>query len=326
LSHNNKKKKDYQSDIIFLNGPLTKGFSELNLEHQLIKTIKTSLGASASVIGDDCAVINMDAGKYLFCLDNFNEGTHFSYEYFSAEDIGWKSLAVNLSDIAAHAGEPLYILVGLSLSSNINDKTQWVKDFYQGLNSCAQQFGQAKVIGGDITASQSHTSISVAVIGKAAPQELLRSLAKPGDKVFVSGKFGNSASFLAGMRQESENSRYHLRPEPRLNLAKALAKSVSSAALMDASDGLAASLLEIARQSRVDIGIEPELIPKDSFISIEQALYGGEDYELVACSSKAPEGFIQIGQVTRVSENPRVFDLSQKLEITGTGVFRHFSE
>lgn len=296
----------------------------MNLENKLIETIKASLGASASAIGDDCAVIDMSAGKYLFCLDNFNEGTHFSSEYFTPEDIGWKSLAVNLSDISAHAGEPLYILVGLSLSSNINDKTQWVKDFYQGLNSCAQKFGQAIVIGGDITASQSQTNVSVAVIGKAAPQELLRSLAKPGHKVFVSGKFGNSASFLAGMRQEPENIKYHLRPEPRLNLAKALAKSVSSAALMDASDGLAASLFEIARQSRVDIGIETNLIPKDSFVSIQQALYGGEDYELVACSSKAPEGFIQIGEVAQMSENPKVFDLSQKLEIRNDMIYRHF--
>ena len=297
----------------------------MNLENQLIETIKASLGASASAIGDDCAVMDMSAGKYLFCLDNFNEGTHFSSEYFTPEDIGWKSLAVNLSDISAHAGEPLYILVGLSLGSNIINKTQWVKDFYQGLNSCAQKFGQAIVIGGDITASQSQTNISVAVIGKAPPKELLRSLAKPGDKVFVSGKFGNSASFLAGIRQEPENIKYHLRPEPRLNLAKAFAKSVSSAALMDASDGLAASLLEIARQSRVEIGIDTDLIPKDSFVSIQQALYGGEDYELVACSPKTPEGFIQIGEVICASENPKVLDLKQKLEISAEGVFRHFS-
>jgi thiamine-monophosphate kinase len=296
----------------------------VNIEHQLIKTIKDSLGVSGNVIGDDCATIDLSAGRYLFCLDNFTENTHFSYEYFSVEDIGWKSLAVNLSDIAAHAGDPLYILVGLSLAKNISDKNQWVKEFYCGLNLCASDFGGAQVIGGDISASQALTSISITVIGKTNHSECLRSMAKPGDKVFVTGKFGNSASFLHGARQELDNKKYHLRPEPRLELAKDLMQVNPRAALMDSSDGLVASLYEIANQSKVNLEIDLESIPRDSFVTLEQALYGAEDYELVVCAPKAPLGFKEIGVVLGSSQNPRVFDLSQKLEIGVGDVYKHF--
>ncbi len=296
----------------------------MNIEHQLIKTIKNSLGQSASVIGDDCATLDLSAGRYLFCLDNFTENTHFSYEYFSVEDIGWKSLAVNLSDIAAHAGDPLYILVGLSLARNISDKNQWVSEFYRGLNLCASKFGGAQVIGGDISASQALTSISVTVIGKANQQDCLRSMAKPGDKIFVTGKFGNSASFLSGARQEPDNKKYHLRPEPRLELAKNLMQVNPRVALMDSSDGLVASLYEIANQSKVDLEIDLEAVPRDGFVTLNQALYGAEDYELVACAPKAAPGFKEIGVVLESSQNPRVFDLSQKLEIGLGDVYKHF--
>jgi thiamine-monophosphate kinase len=297
---------------------------KMNIEHQLIKTIKDSLGQAGAVIGDDCAVIDLSAGKYLFCLDNFTENTHFSYEYFSVEDIGWKSLAVNLSDISAHAGDPLFILVGLSLAQNISDKNQWMSEFYRGLNLCASKFGGAQVIGGDISASQALTSISVTVIGKANQADCLRSMAKPGDKIFVTGKFGNSASFLSGARQEPDNKKYHLRPEPRLELAKNLMQVNSRAALMDSSDGLVASLYEIASQSKVNLAIDLEAVPRDGFVTLEQALYGAEDYELVACAPKAPAGFKEIGVVVECSQNPRVFDLSQKLLIEQDKIYKHF--
>jgi thiamine-monophosphate kinase len=297
---------------------------KLTLEQDLIKIIKQRCQSSQAYIGDDCAVVDLTQGKYLFCLDNFTEGTHYSEEYFSPEDIGWKALAVNLSDIAAHAGDPLYILVGLSLNKAIPDKPRWVEDFYKGLHDCAGKFGNAQVIGGDISASHSHTSISVTVIGKALPQNFLRSSAKPGDKICVTGKFGNSANFLAGNQFDASNIRYHLRPEPRIQAAKELSKLNERGALMDASDGLVATLIEIAEQSGVNLEIDTALIPKDKFVTLSEALYGGEDYELVACLEHIPDNFTYIGEVRNQGETPMVIDIETGQSLTKAKIFSHF--
>lgn len=297
----------------------------MSLERKLIEIIKKSGKQPNSFIGDDCAVVDCAAGNYLFCLDNFTEGTHYSEEYFNAEDIGWKSLAVNLSDIAAHAGTPLYILIGLSLSKSIPDKQRWVAEFYRGLNDCAEKFGGAQVIGGDISASCGLTSISVTVIGKASSAEnFLRSNAKPGMKICVSGKFGNSASFLAGNHYDANNIRYHLRPQPRIREAQLLASCNQQAALMDASDGLVASLVEIAEQSSVNLAIDSHLVPRDPHVLLSEALYGGEDYELVACLESVPENFTCIGEVRDQVETPTVIDIQTGQNLTKQKIFSHF--
>lgn len=262
------------------------------MEQQLIQTIKSTL-QDPSYIGDDCAVVKIGNENYLFTLDNFVEDIHYRNDYFSATDIGWKSLAVSISDIAAMAGEPLWVLVGLSLAQTISDKESWVRDFYTGLNQCASAFGNPKVIGGDITAAKNQSSISITVIGKAT-NPLLRKSARPGDLICVTGTFGETGHFLADISLPAPHK--HLRPEPRLQEARDLVKLNPQAALMDASDGLAQALFEIAEQSQVDIAIDTSLIPKLTEVTIKQALYGGEDYELVCSCSKLPPGFKIIGK------------------------------
>lgn len=260
------------------------------LEAELISIIQASV-ADDGVIGDDCAVIKIADENFLFALDSFVEDVHYSSKYFSPEDIGWKSLAVNISDIAAMAGEPLWVLVALNLSDQISDKKSWLEKFYFGLNQCASKFGQPKVIGGDITASRGGTSISIAIVGKAR-EPLLRKAAQPGYLVGVTGNFGATGKFLADISQDPPLK--HLRPEPRLDDARQLAQG---AALMDASDGLAQALFEIAKQSAVGIEIDSSRIPLASGANLEQGLYGGEDYELVACAQVLPPNFVQIGKV-----------------------------
>ena len=298
------------------------------LETKLINLIK-SLTPNPSLIGDDCAVIDIAGTNYLFSVDNFVERVHFSEDYFSPEDIGWKALAVNISDIAAMAGEPLWVMVGLSLSKQIPDKEQWVRGFYTGLNECAEKFGKPQVIGGDITASETDTFISIFIVGRAA-QPLLRSTAQPGDKVCVTGKFGNSANFLNSMKNDGllryarNDELAHLRPTPRLKEAQGIFLNNTRGALMDTSDGLAQALYAIAEASEVDIELDLDLIPRDNNIDLSLALYGGEDYELLGCFEQIPLNFTQIGQVETPKNQPTVY-ISRNNEILSKNeIYNHF--
>lgn len=297
----------------------------MNTETKLIQLIK-SLSPNPSLIGDDCAVIEIAGMNYLFSMDNFVERVHFSEDYFTPEDIGWKALAVNISDIAAMAGEPLWVMVGLSLSKQIPDKEQWVKGFYMGLNACADKFGKPQVIGGDITASESDTFISIAIVGQAS-QPLLRSTAQPGDKVCVTGKFGNSGNFLNSIKSDELPRRdelAHLRPEPRLKEAQGIFHNNQRGALMDTSDGLAQALYAIAESSRVDIELDLDLIPRDQNINLSLSLYGGEDYELLGCFEQIPPNFTQIGEVKTPKNQPSIYILNKNEVLSKNEIYNHF--
>ncbi len=307
------------------------------MEEDLIKLITKSIPDSQNFIGDDAAVINIGNDKFLFSIDNFIEDVHYSNNYFSPYDIGWKALAVNISDIAAMRGLPLWFMVGLSLSPNIKNKPQWIEEFYSGIQDCAKKFGNPKLIGGDITASSSKTMISISIVGRALAEPCLRSHAQPGDILAVTGKFGNSASFLERIQKqnlqsipswlksewESQSSdiQYHLRPEPRLQEAESIE---GRAALMDTSDGLAQAILNIAQNSKVNIELDTNIIPKDQNIETKLALYGAEDYELVACLEKPPSGFHPIGRVLSYSDNPQILDKSGYLALDPQLIYKHF--
>lgn len=305
-------------------------------ESQLIQIISQTVPQAAKFIGDDCATLQLKEGFFVFSLDNFTEGTHYNSRVFSPYDIGWKALAVNLSDIAAMAADPLYYLVGLSLPEK-DSNSQWIQEFYSGMNDCANNFGSAVLIGGDISKS-SQTSISVSVVGSTIyPGLTARSNAQVGDYICVTGKFGNSAKFLDDYTKHLENSQalqnflqiessdkqYHLQPTPRLKEAKDLMEISPRVALMDTSDGLAQALWAIAEASLVAIEFNPELIPRDSYISLDMALYGGEDYELVASCSEIPAGFVQIGKVVSQG-NSSVKEFNTVKLLDRTKIYRHF--
>jgi thiamine-monophosphate kinase len=297
------------------------------MEEALIKLISNTI-TDSSYLGDDCAVIKIAGEDYLFSLDNFVENTHFSSEYFSAEDIGWKALAVNISDIAAMAGQPLYAMVGLSLNKSLSDKEKWVKFFYQGMQDCADNFGGLKVIGGDISSQSGFTTISVAIVGKSSKALLRSAPTKKNYKVCVTGKFGNSKSFLdnyqAKLPINPEDKIYHLRPRPRVLEAQMLEKQALEGALMDASDGLAASLYTLAEMNHGSIEIDSALIPRDKHVSLEQALYGGEDYELVGLFENCPEGFAEIGVITYEDKSHQVYDKCLGQVIDKSKQYQHF--
>ncbi len=323
------------------------------MEKQLIEIICKTLREEAftkdgaQYIGDDTAVLELGATgveEYLFSVDNLVEDVHFEPKFYKPYDIGWKAAAVNISDIAAMAGIPLYMLVGLSLSRNIVDKAAWVQGFYRGLIACSKQHGMPQVIGGDITAAQK-TMISVTIIGKSGPRGVLRRTgAKFNDKICVTGKFGNARSFLERTRMaelitkpqkeidlwisrewghgQGSDINCALKPMPRLREAHGIWNNNKGGVLIDSSDGLIASLYEIAEQNLVRIVIDSTQVPREKHVTEEQALHGGEEYELVGCFKEVPQGFTAIGKVEGGAIG--VFDLNTGRKYDPQLGFQHF--
>ena len=248
-------------------------------EKALIQIIKKVL--NSDLIGDDCACLE-DLG-IVMTQDNLVEDVHFSLKYTDAFKLGYKSAMVNISDIAASGAEPKYLTVALSLPKNIEES--FVEDFYRGIKSAG-----VKVAGGDITGSDK-VFISVCAIGKTENRKISsRKNAKAGYKVIVSGLHGSSAAGLIQLKKGIKNSKFidsHLMPKAKVEFSKYIAENINTDyAMMDTSDGIADALLQISEQSGVKININE--IPYDK--DLEQfenymglVLYGGEDYELVAC-------------------------------------------
>lgn len=227
-------------------------------------------------IGDDCAVYRSRGARedLLFTTDLLIEDVHFLRRTHRASDVGWKALARGLSDIAAMGGTPRFCLLSLAIA-RWADRT-WVDGFYRGLLSLAAESG-VTLAGGDL-ARAAKVTCDVIVCG-AVPRgkALLRSGARAGDSIYVSGQLGGSALGLAGARGSAR--RRHLHPEPRLELGRALRGRLHATAAMDLSDGLSLDLRRLCLAS--GLAAEIELPPVFPGASPEQALHGGEDYELL---------------------------------------------
>jgi thiamine-monophosphate kinase len=252
-------------------------------------------------IGDDCAIFRPRGATedLLFTTDLLLEDVHFRRETHSAEDIGYKALARGLSDIAAMGGEPRFCLLSLAIPHWAN--RAWVDRFYRGFLQLARKTA-TPLAGGDLARS-GRLACDVTVCG-ATPKDraLLRSGARPGDYIYVSGLLGGSALGLSGAKGRAWNR--HLRPEPRLALGKFLRDQVRAHAAMDISDGLSLDLRRMCLASGVSAKIEPPPIFPGA--TLKQALHGGEDYELlftVSPRTHPPDDFeglplTRIGSIT----------------------------
>jgi thiamine-monophosphate kinase len=252
-------------------------------EFDLIARLAASLPSNAAVIagaGDDCAVLDsgLPARALLFKTDAVVEGVHF-LPSAQPESIGHKALARCLSDIAAMAGRPIAALVTLALPNNFDP--QFIQKIYDGMNLLASRHGVA-IVGGETTSNPERLLISVSLLGDVARDKCpLRSGAKDGDALFVTGELGGS---LAGK---------HLEFEPRLAEGRWLAESFSIHAMIDLSDGLAGDLRHLMEQSRVGAELLARAIPVSRAARLRArsgvppktplsaALTDGEDYELL---------------------------------------------
>ena len=269
----------------------------MSSEQQILKTIRQLVPNSKKHLLDDAAIIEKDL---VVTTDTLVENTHFSRKTYTPEEIGWKAMAINLSDIASMGGKPLYTLVALSLPKSINK--EWVRRFYKGLLFCAKKY-KTQIIGGNLTRAK-EINISITLIGKIGKNIGKRSNAKPGDLVFTTGNFGDSACGLLLLLKNHRNAgtlersfiTKHKTPIPQIELGIKITKSCKRVALMDASDGLADCLIQICNESKVKIIVAEDKIPISSDMKkaaklvkknyLNLALYGGEDYELIGKASK----------------------------------------
>jgi thiamine-monophosphate kinase len=257
-------------------------------EQRLISAIKEWTGEQ--LIGDDCAIL---PGGTLVTADTLVQDTHFLLPGMCLEDLGWKALAVNLSDIAAMAGRPRFAVVSLVLPDGFSEKD--VEQLYAGMLACARTY-RCRIVGGDLTRGQ-QVVISITVLGDAHEKGVMsRSGAQAGDIIIATGDFGASAAGLWLLKENvsgfEQCRQHHVHPLPRLCQCWSLVRQTAGrGALMDASDGLADALIQIARSSNVSMVIEQGPVPiADETGQVaklagvdpwEWALYGGEDYELV---------------------------------------------
>ncbi len=303
-------------------------------------------------IGDDCAALDLGGSEYLlWTLDTLVEGVHFDLDYISLKQLGRKSLAVNLSDIAAMGGEPAYAL--LSLGWPPGRELSAALAFGEGLAELARNYGVA-VIGGDTVASPRGIMVTVAVLGKVPKAEMLtRAGAKIGDWIFVTGNLGDAAAGLESLRRglaiapelAAPLIKAHLDPAPQLAAAKVLVTHHLANAAIDLSDGVATDLYHICRASGVGARLEAGAIPVSAGVEavareigaepLDLALKGGEDYQLLFTTSpdtspELMEAFAQAGLsapikigVSVSGKEVTLVTASGEEIISGTG-FDHF--
>lgn len=282
-------------------------------------------------IGDDAAVYRLGDRTLLATTDALLEGVHFRRDWTSPEDLGWKALAVNLSDIAAMGGRPSFALISLGLPPGT--PVEWTEGLYRGLAEIAMRY-RCPILGGDTVASPDRIYLNLTVVGETPSGDYAtRSGAKPGDLLMVTGTLGDSvAGYLclkAGLhlpeRGESLTPaqleavqiciKAHRRPVPRLDVAEAVMRTHGIHAMLDLSDGLSGDVRHLARRSGVGIRLEENRLPiSESLRQValllgksptELALMGGEDYELLmAVPPTHSEVVQQVGLASEITITP----------------------
>jgi len=249
--------------------------------------------------GDDAAVIDAGGGRcWVVTCDVQVRGVHFPAEGVSGISVGHKAMAVNLSDVAAMGAEPRYALISLGVGADT--PLAFLDDLYEGINAKASQW-QVFVLGGNVTRTDGPLFIDVFMVGEAEREEiLLRSGARAGDQILVTGSLGDAAAGLHLLRhpevrvREDAHARLtlaHLRPSPRVEEGRAIASLRLATAMMDISDALAGDLGHICEASGVgavlwahELPVSPAMLELASVAKVpplEWSLYGGEDYELL---------------------------------------------
>ena len=239
-------------------------------------------------IGDDAAIIGSNKNnKEVICSDSIVENIHFKLDYFSFEDIGWKSVAINSSDLAAMGAAPNYFTVSIGLPDHISRNN--FEQLITGMKKCCDSNG-GFIVGGDIVKSD-QLFISITAVGSLFQKNFLtRDSAKPGDKVAVTGNLGDSLGGLNLLLDNKKGNKLiniHLRPQPRIIESKKLIES-GVKCCMDISDGLHNDLLNLCESSKVSMEINIENIPISNELKISYpdnytdiSINGGEDYELL---------------------------------------------
>ena len=259
--------------------------NELDLIQRIRRSAQSRRRERGHGIGDDCAVLTVLRGHELLVTTDLSlEDVHFRRDWHPADSVGHRCLARGLSDIAAMGGTPHFAFLSLALPHDLPQR--WVDEFMAGLLKLARKYSVA-LAGGD-TAQSPYGILADIIVAGAVPagKAVLRSTARAGDLIYVSGTLGVSVATLHELRSGKKlrplaHSR-HFYPDPRIAIGKYLREKKLACAMIDTSDGLSADLRHICEESGVGAVIDASAlpaIPGDN--ELQFALHGGEDYELL---------------------------------------------
>ena len=269
-------------------------------------------------IGDDCAVLRLPPGEEAVVTTDLSlEGRHFRLDWHSPESIGHRTLARGLSDLAAMGARPVAVFLSLAvpkkLTAAARNAKPWTERFYDGLLRLAETH-RIPLAGGDLAEFPQVVADIVLVGAVRQGRALLRSGARPGDAIYVTGRLGGSAAGLRALEtlggkktpaQLTDTLKPHLFPEPRIAQGLWLVRHKAATAAMDLSDGLSLDLVRLREESGVAAEIDQSALPIAPGATLADALHGGEDYELLfttRAGTKLPRQLagIPITQIGRI--------------------------
>jgi thiamine-monophosphate kinase len=283
-------------------------------EFEFINDIKSR--HNLSKVGDDCAVLpKNDKTDLLITSDMLVEGVDFRLEWSTPEEIGHKALAISLSDIAAMGGTPIHAMLSIAIVENLW-KSEFLDRLYAGWHALGSKFG-VELIGGDVSKTSGPLTIDSTVLGEVSTdRSVLRSGARVGDGIFVTGTLGGAAGGLKLLFDQVEIVsaeakvlvKTHLEPSPQVRIANTLQQYALAASMIDLSDGLSSDLMHVCRASGVGAEIDAERLPIEpalaSFFSPEEcldmALNGGEDLQLLFTGDAKKISAAKIELLTRI--------------------------
>ncbi len=276
-------------------------------ERDILKGVRARAAHASSAalrvgIGDDAAVIALRRGEELVVTTDFSlEDVHFRRGWHPPEAVGHKCLARGLSDVAAMGARPVAVFLSLALPSELTRESKngagvgaWLDRFYTGLLLLAERW-QVPLAGGDLAQSvggkHARVAADITVLGAVERgRALLRSGAKPGDALYVTGSLGGAAAELKLLTRSPARFRGvildttghpHFFPQPRVGVGLTLVRRKLATAAIDISDGLSVDLLHLCEESRLRAEVDAALLPLGSSATLEDALHGGDDYELL---------------------------------------------
>lgn len=316
-------------------------------EKLLIDRIRRRARTGARVlhgIGDDCAVIRIPRNHEALVTTDFSiEGVHFRREWHPPDSVGHRCLTRGLSDIAAMGGQPIAAFLSLAASPDLPQK--WIDSFLDGLLRLTKKF-RITLAGGDIAESPSGVLADIVVLGSVEHgRAILRSGARPGDSIYVTGSLGASAevikNLLSGKKLLGRVADYpaHFFPTPRIHVGRVLQQKKIASAMIDISDGLSTDLDHICAQSNVGAIIDSKALPlarlgKTSVqVELDCALHGGEAYELLFTARRRTQvpstiAGVPISRIGEIVRQPgmRLEGFDGKLQRLLPKGWQHFSE
>ncbi len=304
-------------------------------ERTLVRNRSVRMG-----IGDDCALLKIPAGAELVITTDFSlEGRHFHRDWHTPESVGHRCLARGLSDIAAMGARPIAAFLSLAMPAPLD--VRWFDRFMRGFGALAKQWG-TELAGGDTSEAPGAEILADVIVTGVVERgrALRRSGAHVGDDLYVTGSLGGSALELAALSVSSTQLRNpssaevhpHTFPEPRIGQGRVLLRKGLATACMDLSDGLSSDVRRLCEASGVGVEIDVARLPLAAGATLEQALHGGEDYELLftaRAGTRVPKTITgvavsRVGRIMRSSYGVQLLGEDGSAQELRAGGWEHF--